>query len=376
MFLLDKYQNDDNIIKYQNNITDYLINSFNGHINIENNIIDILNDINNNQDKINELSTGNLKFKNFQHLIVYGLKGSSKRILIDKILKNIYGNIKIDNVEYTINGYGNTKSKVLVKQSKNHIIIEPNNNGFDKYLIQEIIQEYARTENLKIFKQNNLFKVVIIDTIDNLSYTAQASLRRTMEKYGDRCKFIFISEQLSNIIEPLISRCLLFRVPLPSKEQIIDIITYISVKENINLTCDNYKFILDNCDNKINNAIWLLEMIKLKISDDSNWKEVIEDIINLFINFNFNDNKKMVSLINNIRDKFYILFVTNINIKDIIVVLLTKLLEKINDIQLKYEFINIITKYESRITLGTRYIVHYEGMIIELMNKYKEYKKK
>ena len=117
-------------------------------------------------------------------------------------------------------------------------------------------------------------------------------------------------------------------------------------------------------------------MIKLKISDDSNWKEVIEDIINLFINFNFNDNKKMVSLINNIRDKFYILFVTNINIKDILVVLLTKLLEKIDNIQLKYEFINIITKYESRITLGTRYIVHYEGMIIELMNKYKEYKKK
>ena len=38
----------------------------------------------------------------------------------------------------------NTKTKVLIKQSNHHIIIEPNNNGFDKYLIQEIIQDYAK----------------------------------------------------------------------------------------------------------------------------------------------------------------------------------------------------------------------------------------
>ena len=377
-FLLDKYRNDDILIKYQNEITDHLIKSFNNHNNIENNIIDILDNINDNKDVINELVTNNLKFQNFQHLIVYGLKGSSKRMLIDRILENIYGNIKIDNVEYTINGYGNTKSKVTVKQSKNHIIIEPNNNGFDKYLIQEIIQEYARTENLKIFKQNHLFKVVIIDTIDNLSYTAQASLRRTMEKYGDRCKFIFVCDQLSNIIEPLISRCLLIRIPLPSREEIIEIISYISIKENINLTCDKINFILDNCENKINNAIWLLEFFKLEINYDNDWKDVVENTIDLILNYDFTNNKKMVSFINQIRENFYILFVTNINIKDILLLITKFLIEKTDDIKLKYEFINIISKFESNITSGTRYIVHYEGMVlelIELLNKYKEYKK-
>ena len=38
-----------------------------------------------------------------------------------------------------------SKEKVMINQSRYHIIIEPNNNGFDKYLIQEIIQEYAKT---------------------------------------------------------------------------------------------------------------------------------------------------------------------------------------------------------------------------------------
>jgi hypothetical protein len=45
----------------------------------------------------------------------------------------------------------------MIKQSKNHIIIEPNSNGFDKYLIQEIIQEYAKSEWLNIFKNNSEF---------------------------------------------------------------------------------------------------------------------------------------------------------------------------------------------------------------------------
>ena len=32
----------------------------------------------------------------------------------------------------------------MIKQSKHHIIIEPNNNNFDRYLIQDIVKEYAR----------------------------------------------------------------------------------------------------------------------------------------------------------------------------------------------------------------------------------------
>ena len=59
---------------------------------------------------------------------------------------------------------------------------------------------------LTVLKYKKLFKVVIINTIDNLSYYAQASLKRTMEKYADTCKFIFISNQLSKINEPLKSR--------------------------------------------------------------------------------------------------------------------------------------------------------------------------
>ena len=179
---------------------------------------------------INKLSQSSCKYKNLQHLVIYGPKGCGKEYLVNNLVCKIYGKnaTKLKNVEYTISGYGNTKTKVNIKQSKYHIIIEPNSNGFDKYLIQEIIQNYAKLELLKILKYKKIFKLVIINKIDKLSYYAQASLRRTMEIYGHSCKFIFICDQLSKMIEPLRSRCLLVRIPLPNNKLILKTLMYIS----------------------------------------------------------------------------------------------------------------------------------------------------
>ena len=150
------------------------------------------------------------------------------------LLENIYDKSvhQIKKVKYTVLGYGNTKTKVdKYRQSNYHIIIEPNNNGFDKYLIQEIVQEeYTKKTNVKYFlKQEKNLKMILID-YDNLSYYAQASLRRTMEKYVNNCKFILINHQLSKVIEPIRSRCLCIRVPLPS-ETVFETLFKIASKE-------------------------------------------------------------------------------------------------------------------------------------------------
>ena len=83
-----------------------------------------------------------------------------KEFLLNNLISKLYGEkgSKLQEIEYTINGYSNTKTKVIIKQSNHHIVIEPNNNGFDKYLIQEIIQDYARTQILNICKKINYLK--------------------------------------------------------------------------------------------------------------------------------------------------------------------------------------------------------------------------
>ena len=370
MFLVDKYQTSNDIIGSNKDILDKLLRSFDTHNQVYENMEHILKKPKEDIYKIlYEIDNGSWKYSNFQHLIVYGSPGTNKEIIINNLLQKIYSNkaIELQDVEYTISGYSNTKTKVMIKQSKYHIVIEPNNNGFDKYLIQEIIQDYAKTEILTILKYKKLFKVVIINKIDNLSYYAQASLRRTMEKYADTCKFIFISEQLSKIIEPLKSRCLLVRVPLSSKNEITQKILNISYQENIDLSSKDLKNILNNCNNQINNAIWLLEYKKYGLNIKCNdWTSLLDEIVDMIIKFKKNTNIRQC--ITKIRNNFYILFITNIDFNYIIRNIMKKLLTNKFPIKVKYNIINLTSIFQNRLSQGTRYIIHLEAYILKIIH--------
>ena len=378
MFLVDKYYNDSNYITCHQTIIDKIIDSFDAHNQIYSNVNSIIKMPNDEFKKIiDDLEYGTWRYSNFQHLIVYGPSGSGKEYLINKLLEKIYGKqgVELKEVEYTVSGYSNTKTKIMIKQSKHHIIIEPNSNGFDKYLIQEIIQDYAKSELLNILKNRKLFKVVIINKIDNLSYYAQASLRRTMEKYSNSCKFILISDQLSKIIEPIRSRCLMIRVPLPSNEQILETLLHICKKENLNIPWIKLKEIMDNSDNKVNHAIWLLEMYKYGITYEKNWEYVIDNIVENIINPDNQNNKKLYSVIKKIREQFYILFITNISTQMIIRKIMIRLLESVENLKLKYFIIDITSIFEQRLSQGTRHIIHMEAYIIRLIYLFTNYNK-
>jgi replication factor C subunit 3/5 len=377
MFLVDKYYHDSNTISCHQDILEKLIDTFDAHSEIYQNIDQIKSKkFNEFKEVIGDLENGVWRYSNFQHLIVYGNSGCGKEYLVNKLLGRIYGknSIKTNNVEYTISGYGNTKTKVNIKQSKYHIIIEPNSNGFDKYLIQEIIQNYAKIELLNILKYKKLFKVVVINKIDNLSYYAQASLRRTMEKYANTCKFIFISDQLSKIIEPIRSRCLLIRVPLPDKYKIMSTLLRISKKEKINLTPKDYIEIIEKSENKMNIAIWLLEMKKYKIEYKKDWKSLLDEIINLITNYNNYNQKSILNVLNKVKLNFYLIFITNINSQEVIRKLMYKLLKTQDNIKLKMRIIEITSIFERRISQGTRHIIHQEAYIIRLIYLLNNYK--
>lgn len=370
MFLVDKYYNDSNYITYYQSIINKILDSFDTHNQIYANIDSIIKLPNKEFTQIiNELEYGTYRYSNFQHLTVYGPPGCGKDYLVKKILEKMYGKsgIELKEVEYTISGYSNTKTKIMIKQSKYHIIIEPNSNGFDKYLIQEIIQDYSKSELLNILKQQKIFKVVVINKIDNLSYYAQASLRRTMEKYSNTCKFILISDQLSKIIEPIRSRCLMIRIPLPSNYQIVETLLHICEKEKITIDWINLNNILKKSDNNINNAIWLLEMHKYGISYDKNWEQVIDNIIDMILKSNLKNNNKLYSIMKKIREQFYILFITNIPTQIIIRKMMVKLINKTDNLKLKYNIIDITSIFEQRLSQGTRHIIHIEAYIARLI---------
>jgi len=370
MFLVDKYNSISNQLASHKKILDHLIGSFNSHHMIYNNIDTIgkkskkeFNHI------INNMENGSWKYDNFPHILVYGPDGCGKEYIVQNLLESIYGknSIKVKEVEYTITGYSNTKTKVIIKQSNHHIILEPNNNGFDKYLIQEIIEDYAQIEILTILRYKKLFKIVVIDMIDDLSYYAQGSLRRTMEKYANTCKFIFISNQLSKINEPLKSRCLIIRVPLPTDVMICNIILHISYKEKLNLSLCEIKTILDKSENNINNTLWMLEMKKFNVENNSHWTNILDSIVEMIMLKSNYTTSNMYELIKNMRELLYILFITNIDFHIVIRKIMMLIINKIDDINIKYDIIDTTSMYEMRISQGTRYIIHMEAYLIKII---------
>ncbi|MBI4164031.1 MAG: replication factor C small subunit, partial [Candidatus Aenigmarchaeota archaeon] len=68
------------------------------------------------------------------------------------------------------------------------------------------IKEFARTRPLGAD-----FKIVFLDEADALTPEAQQALRRTIEKYANVCRFILSCNYSSRIIEPIQSRCVVFR---------------------------------------------------------------------------------------------------------------------------------------------------------------------
>jgi DNA polymerase III delta prime subunit len=64
------------------------------------------------------------------------------------------------------------------------------------------------------------YRVVIINSADKLTFTAQASLRRIMEQYLKDIRFILVAEQISCVLPALQSRCALLRVPRPDEHKL------------------------------------------------------------------------------------------------------------------------------------------------------------
>jgi len=69
------------------------------------------------------------------------------------------------------------------------------------------VKEYARTAAMG----NTRFKIIFLDEADSLTSEAQAALRRMMEKYTATTRFVLSCNYSSKIIEPIQSRCAVFR---------------------------------------------------------------------------------------------------------------------------------------------------------------------
>jgi len=306
------------------------------------------------------------------HIIFSGPEGVGKKTLINLFLRMVYDD-QVNNLTdsiYNVSGSGNTSQDIIVKQSNYHIIIEPHNNNFDRYLIQDVVKEYAKKIPLHIFTNKKPFKMVLINNVDNLSYYAQTSLRRTMEKYSSTCRFIMWCKSLSRVIDPIRSRCYCFRIGAPADSDLIELLAHVSYKESINLTALDYINIIDLANGNIKKALWLLQLKQINEEYKTSYDEAIDDIVGKLLT-------RDINVVVDIRVSLYNIMITNIVGSQIIKDIIRNLFDRkdINE-TCKFYISDLAAKCEHNLIKGRREIIHLDPFIISIICILGKYNKK
>ncbi len=174
-----------------------------------------------------------VKDRNLPHLLLVGPAGVGKTTSILCLSRDLYGL-----------GYHNYILELNASDER----------GID--VIREKVKNFARTAAIA---SEVPFKILILDEADSLTSAAQHALRRTMEIYTRTCRFCLIGNYSENIIDPIQSRCSVFRYsPLP-EEGVKKYIASIAEKEKVNLLPEGLDAVYDASTGDLRKAINLLQ---------------------------------------------------------------------------------------------------------------------
>ena len=99
------------------------------------------------------------------------------------------------------------------------------------------------------------FRIVFLDEADSLTDEAQAALRRTMEQFSDNTRFILSCNYSSKIIDPIQSRCAVFRFSPLSDEAVSGMVREIAAAEEIEVTDEGVDALVYAADGDMRRAI-------------------------------------------------------------------------------------------------------------------------
>ncbi len=146
--------------------------------------------------------------KNIPHLLFSGPAGIGKSTLALIIAKTLFG------------------------ENWHHNFLELNasdSRGIE--VIRETVKDFARTKALG----TDLPKIILLDESDALTKEAQQALRRTMETFTRTARFILSANFSSKIIDPIQSRCTIFRFKPLDNEAIKNIIHHVAQREGLKI---------------------------------------------------------------------------------------------------------------------------------------------
>ncbi len=122
-------------------------------------------------------------------------------------------------------------------------------------VVRQKVKDFARTKAISKIP----FKVIFLDEADALTNEAQNALRRTMENYTGNCRFILSCNYSSRIIDPIQSRCAVFRFRLLEKKDIEKVVKKIAQIEKLEIDVKAVESLFELSEGDCRRAINLLQ---------------------------------------------------------------------------------------------------------------------
>ena len=170
--------------------------------------------------------------KNMPHLLFVGPPGTGKTTAAHALAHDLYGE---NYLQYMLE------------------LNASDERGIDT--IRTKVKEFARSRT----PPGVPFKIVLLDEADNMTADAQQALRRLMEMYTASTRFILIANFPSKIIEPIQSRCALFRFTPLKKEDVIARLKWICEQERCKYTEEGLETIYEISEGDMRRAINVLQ---------------------------------------------------------------------------------------------------------------------
>lgn len=171
--------------------------------------------------------------KNLPHLLLVGPAGVGKTTSILALARDLYGP-----------GYRNFILELNASDER----------GIG--VIREKVKNFARTAAMA---SPVSFKILIMDEADHLTSDAQHALRRTMEIYTKTCRFCLLGNYSENIIDPIQSRCSVFRFSPLEEPDLKNYIQVIADREKLDIVDEGLDAIYQACGGDVRKAINLLQ---------------------------------------------------------------------------------------------------------------------
>ena len=174
------------------------------------------------------------KPKTMPHLMLAGIPGTGKTTIALAIAHELYG--------------ANWKNFTLELNASDE-------RGIDT--VRDRIKDFSRYSRSGF--GDIPFALIILDECDQMTGPAQTALRRIMEIGSRTSRFILICNQSSKIIEPIQSRCAIFRFSRVDRQAMKDQLQCIAKKESISLLPEATEKIADYAEGDLRHAINALQ---------------------------------------------------------------------------------------------------------------------